>query len=115
MTAKRSIVSRFFLGTWHLIDGARKLALNLLFLLFMYFVVMALIDTGETLVIQPDTALILQPYGTVVEQYSGTPLDYAIQQATETAPTETNIMQCGGSAYGQKSVCVVKPGALVYK
>jgi len=91
MTAKRSIVSRFFLGIWHLIDGARKLALNLLFLLIMYFVVMALIDTGETLVIQPDTALILQPYGTVVEQFSGTPLDYAIQQATETAPTETRL------------------------
>lgn len=91
MTADRSIISRFFLGTWHFIDGARKVVLNLLFLLILYFVAMAFIDSGETLLIQPDTALILQPYGNVVEQYSGTPLDYALQQATETSRTETRL------------------------
>jgi protease-4 len=91
MTPKRSIFSRFFLGIWHFIDGARKFVLNLVFLLILYFVLMALINTGDTLVIQPDTALVLQPYGNVVEQYSGTPLDYALQQATESSPTETRL------------------------
>ena len=91
MTADRSIISRFFLGIWHLIDGARKVVLNLVFLLILYFVAMAFIDSGDTLLIQPDTALILQPYGNVVEQYSGTPLDYALQQATETSRTETRL------------------------
>jgi len=91
MTADRSIISRFFLGIWHLIDGARKVVLNLVFLLILYFVAMAFVDSGDTLLIQPDTALILQPYGNVVEQYSGTPLDYALQQATETSRTETRL------------------------
>lgn len=91
MTADRSIISRFFLGTWHFIDGARKVVLNLLFLLILYFVAMAFIDSGDTLLIQPNTALVLQPYGNVVEQYSGTPLDYALQQATETSRTETRL------------------------
>jgi protease-4 len=91
MTPKRSIFSRFFLGIWHFIDGARKLALNLVFLLILYLLVMAFIDTEDTLVIQPDTALILQPYGNIVEQYSGTPLDYVLQQATESSPTETRL------------------------
>jgi protease-4 len=91
MTSKRSIFSRFFLGIWHFIDGARKLALNLVFLLILYFILVALIDTEEMLVIQPDTALVLQPYGDVVEQYSGTPLDFVLQQATETERPETRL------------------------
>ena len=53
--------------------------------------VIALIDTDEAFTIKPDTALILQPYGDVVEQYSGTPLDYVLQQATETERTETRL------------------------
>ena len=75
MTSDRSVISRFFLGIWRLIDGARKVALNLLFLIIAYIVVIALIDTDDAFTIKPDTALILQPYGDVVEQYSGTPLD----------------------------------------
>jgi protease-4 len=91
MTSNRSAISRFFLGIWRLIDGARKLALNLVFLIIAYIVVIALIDTDEAFTIKPDTALILQPYGDVVEQYSGTPLDYVLQQATETERSETRL------------------------
>lgn len=91
MAAERSIISRFFVGIWRFIDGARKLVLNLVFLVILYIVVMAFMDSGETLIIQPDTALVLQPIGDVVEQYSGTPLDYALQQATESSRTETRL------------------------
>ena len=91
MTPQRSLFARFFLGIWHLIDGARKLVLNLVFLLFMYFLVMVFIDTDETLTIQPDTALVLRPYGNVVEQYSGTPLDAALMQVTEQERNETRL------------------------
>jgi protease-4 len=91
MTSDRSFISRFFLGIWRLIDGARKLLLNLVFLFILYLVVIALIDTDDAFIIQPDTALVLQPYGDVVEQYSGTPLDYMLQQATDTARNETRL------------------------
>jgi len=91
MNSKQSIVSRFFLGVWHLVNGARKLVLNLIFLFILYIVVVAFIDTDESFTIQPDTALILQPHGDVVEQYSGTPLDYVLQQATEMSRTETRL------------------------
>ena len=91
MTEKRSAIARFFLGIWHFIDGTRKLVLNLVFLLILYLVIIAVVDTEETLIIQPNTALLLQPFGDVVEQYSGTPLDYALQQATETSRTETRL------------------------
>lgn len=91
MKSERSFIARFFLGIWRFIDGARKLVLNLVFLLIMFVVVMAMVDTEETLIIKPDTALILRPYGDVVEQYSGTPLDYVLMQAAETGRTETRL------------------------
>lgn len=91
MSSDRSMISKFFVGIWRFIDGARKLLLNVVFLVILYFLVMAFIDTGETLIIQPDTTLVLRPYGNVVEQYSGTPLDYALEQATQTTRSETRL------------------------
>ena len=91
MTSNHSFISRFFLGIWHFINGARKFVLNLVFLFILYIVVVALIDTDEAFIIQPDTALILQPHGSVVEQYSGTPLDYVLQQASESPRAETRL------------------------
>ena len=91
MTSERSALTRFFLGIWHVIDGARKLVLNLIFLLIMYFVVLAVIDTGDTVIIKQDTALVLRPYGNIVEQYSGTALDQIVQQATEQERSETRL------------------------
>jgi protease-4 len=43
------------------------------------------------LIIQPDTALILRPQGNVVEEYSGTPLDQALEQATDGTRSETRL------------------------
>lgn len=91
MKSERSFIYRFFRGIWHFIDGTRKLVLNLVFFLIMFFVIMAMVDTDEVLIIQPDTAMVLRPYGDVVEQYSGTPLDYVLMQASETGRTETRL------------------------
>ena len=52
---------------------------------------MAVVGTDEPLVLQPDTALVLRPLGDVVEQYSGTPLDYVLMQAAETGRLETRL------------------------
>jgi len=91
MSSQRSVIARFFGAVWRLVDGTRKLVLNLVFLLILYLVVLALIDSGETLIIQPDTALVLRPQGDVVEEYSGTPLDHALEQATESTRSETRL------------------------
>lgn len=91
MTSERSFISRFFLGIWRFIDGTRKLVLNLVFLLILFFVIMAFVDTGEPLVIKPDTTLVLRPFGNVVEQYSGTPLDHILMQATDSGRSETRL------------------------
>lgn len=91
MNTERSTLTRFLLGIWHFIDGARKLVLNLVFLLILYFVVLAVISTDDVLIVQSDTALVLRPYGNVVEQYSGTALDLALQQVAEQERSETRL------------------------
>ncbi len=88
---ERSAFSRFFLTLWRFIDGARKLVLNAVFLLILFFVVMAFVHSGNSLILQPKTALVISPYGNVVEQYSGTPLDQALQNATEQTRRETRL------------------------
>jgi protease-4 len=74
-----------------MLDGARKVFLNLVFFFLLYLVIAGLLDFEESLILHPDTALVLQPQGNVVEEYSGTPLDFALQQATETGRTETRL------------------------
>ena len=88
---ERSVITRFLLAVWHFIDGTRKLVLNLVFFLILFFVVLAVIDTGDALILQPNTALVINPYGNVVEQYSGTPLDQALQQAADESRRETRL------------------------
>ena len=41
--------------------------------------------------IKPDTTLVLRPYGNIVEQYSGTPMDYVLMQATDGGRNETRL------------------------
>jgi protease-4 len=91
MKKERSLPARMLLGIWHMIDGARKVVLNLVFFLIVYVVIVALIDSGDHLIVQPDTALVLRPQGDVVEQYSGTPLDHVLMQATDSGRQETRL------------------------
>jgi protease-4 len=87
----RSTLTRIVVGIWRFIDGARKLALNLVFLLILFFIFATVWESGDSLVIQPRTALVISPYGDVVEQYSGTPFDQALQNATDQHPRETRL------------------------
>jgi len=91
MKQQPSLPVRILRGAWRVVDGARKLVLNLVFFLLLYLVVMTLIDSGDHLIVQPETALILRPQGDVVEQYSGTPLDRALMQASEAGRQETRL------------------------
>lgn len=91
MAEQRSILVRGWLGFWGVVNGARKVFLNLLFLLFLYMVYLAVLRPDEPLTMRGDTTLVLRPYGNVVEQYSSSPFDRALQQATNEAPSETRL------------------------
>lgn len=91
MANERSLPAKIGLGIWHFINGSRKVFLNLLFLLFLYVLYLAFFHSAETLRLKPDTTLVVRPYGNLVEQYSGTPLDRAIEEATGQPRSETRL------------------------
>ena len=90
MANQRSFPVKFALGVWHFINGSRKVFLNLLFLLFLYFVFIAF-QAPETFRLKSDSTLVIRPYGNVVEQYTTTPLDRALQEAMGQDRAETRL------------------------
>jgi len=91
MAEQRSILARWWRGLWRLVDGTRKVFLNLLFLLFLYLLYIAVLRPDQTMTMRGDTTLVLRPYGNVVEQFSADPLDRALEQATSQTPSETRL------------------------
>ena len=91
MANEQSFLVKFALGLWHFINGSRKVFLNLLFLLFMYMLYVALMQPAETLRLKSETTLVIRPYGNVVEQYTSTPMDRALQEATGQDRSETRL------------------------
>lgn len=91
MTAERSPIARFFSGVWRVINGARIVFLNLVFFGIVFLIIGALMSGGEALVIQSNTALVVQPSGRVVEEYTGSAFDHAVQKATEGMILETRL------------------------
>lgn len=90
MANERSFPARFFLGIWHIINTSRKVFLNLLFLFLIYLLFVA-IQPPEISRLKPDSTLVIRPYGKIVEQYSTTPLDRAIQDAMSQERSETRL------------------------
>jgi len=90
MANERSFPVKFALGLWHFVNGSRKVFLNLLFLLLIYFVYLAF-QPAETFRLKPDSTLVIRPYGSVVEQYTTTALDRALEEATGQERSETRL------------------------
>jgi protease-4 len=64
---------------------------NILFLLLLAFIVGAVLRGSETLIIEPETTLILNPRGVVVEEFSGTPIERALNEALGEEVVETRL------------------------
>ncbi len=70
------LLRRFFRGVWDTLNFTRRLVFNLLFLLVLVFVLASLMRGRPT--VESRTALVLDPNGTVVEQYSADPVTRAL-------------------------------------
>lgn len=91
MAEQKSLLVRSWRGFWRAVDSTRRVFLNVLFLLLLYLVYLVVLRPDDPLTMRGDTTLVLRPYGSVVEQYSGTPMDRALQQATGELPRETRL------------------------
>ncbi len=81
---------RFLTGLWQALEFSRNLALNLLFLFIIIVVLIALFSGGQKKIL-PKTALVLNPSGAIVEQFSSSPVDRAIASATGDEQPETQL------------------------
>ncbi|MCX8006002.1 MAG: signal peptide peptidase SppA, partial [Burkholderiaceae bacterium] len=88
--ARRGFLRRFFSGLWAIVDGARRLTLNLLFLLLLIALAAALLmDRRPRL--QEETTLVLALQGRIVEQYTGGRAEAALAEILGEARREIQL------------------------
>jgi protease-4 len=91
MSASRpGLFRRAFGGLWRLVDGTRRLLLNLLFLALIGALVWAFATRGPA-ELQDKTVLVLNLRGPVVEQYSGSWRDTALGRARGDQPRQVQL------------------------
>jgi protease-4 len=72
---QRGTFARFFIGLWDLLNFTRRLVFNLIFLVLVIMFVVAL--RGSSVKLHERTALVLDPKGSIVEQYTSEPVQRA--------------------------------------
>ncbi|MGI2261442.1 signal peptide peptidase SppA [Shewanella sp. GXUN23E] len=67
MSTKPSVIRRIFVGLWRTVNGLRKLILNLLVFGLLAALIVAMTEE-EPVSVKPDTALVLELSGSIVDQ-----------------------------------------------
>jgi len=76
---KNGLVVGFFVFLWNFLNFSRRLIFNLIFLLLLLIFVLALRGGGAE--VKERTALVLDPKGDIVEQYTSAPAQRALSSA----------------------------------
>ncbi|MDX1572118.1 MAG: signal peptide peptidase SppA [Xanthomonadales bacterium] len=91
MTDKKpNLLFRLLRGIWLFIDGSRRLVVNIVFVLLVILIV-SLIFARTSPVLGKKTALVLNPVGYIVEQYSSAPIERAVDQLRGEEEPETRF------------------------
>lgn len=90
-TSQRGFLARIWFGFWGLIDGTRRALFNVIFLVLIVLLVAALIKGDESKPLRGDTTLVLQPAGVVVDEFSITPFERVLNEATGNEQLETRL------------------------
>ncbi len=88
---QRGFLARLWFGFWDGIDWFRRVVLNLLFLLLVVIILSVWLGGDNIEPLKSGTTLLVQPQGNVVEQYSGTPLERALDELTSNSQPETRL------------------------
>ena len=86
---KRNVFLRLFSALWAGVDGVRKV-LHLIVLLVIFMLVLGVLaSTSPTL--PTNAALVISPYGALVEQLEGDPFDRALAELIDDATPQTLV------------------------
>lgn len=88
MNIRKSVV-RLFSALWTGVDAVRKI-LHLLLLLIIFSVFVGALSSSGAM-IQANSALVIRPVGTIVEQLEGDPYDRALAELLENAEAQTLV------------------------
>ena len=90
-TKQRNFLLRLWLGFWRGLTAFRMAVFNILFLLVLAVVIRTLFSPGEAISLQEDTTLIVAPVGIIVEEFTGTPAERALNEAIGDQVPETRL------------------------
>ena len=85
----RGLIRGFFGGLWNALNFTRRLVFNLIFLAILVAVAATFFSSRPTLA--PRTALVLDPKGAIVEQYSIDPTQRALASLTGSEANEVQL------------------------
>ncbi|HMA99165.1 MAG TPA: signal peptide peptidase SppA [Wenzhouxiangella sp.] len=86
-----NILIRLWLGFWRAVTALRMGVFNILFLLVLALLIGVGLRGSEPLTLEPNTTLILNPQGILVEEYTGTPIERALNEALGEEVVETRL------------------------
>ncbi|HET9025325.1 MAG TPA: signal peptide peptidase SppA [Burkholderiaceae bacterium] len=91
MPDRPGFLRRFFLGVWRLLDFSRRLVLNVLFMVIVVVLLIAWFSSDKPRALEPDTALVLNLQGDLVEEYTIGPREAAVAEALGEQRFETRL------------------------
>ena len=93
MAAKGSWTKALFTGLWTVLNFARKLVFNLIFLVLVIGVIIAISSSEDPISVKPDSALLLQLNGNlVIEKEQADPFSQFMQEAFGEEPENPEVL-----------------------
>ncbi|MDT8449716.1 MAG: signal peptide peptidase SppA [Wenzhouxiangellaceae bacterium] len=88
---KGNFLLRLWRGFWNGLTAFRIAVFNIVFLVVLALILRALLAPGDRIELEPDTTLVLAPHGLIVEEYTGTPAERALNEALGQELPETRL------------------------
>lgn len=86
-----NILIRLWLGFWQGLTAFRMAVFNILFLIILALVVRMVFFPADGIALKERTTLVFAPEGMIVEEYTGTPVERALNEALGQAEPETRL------------------------
>ncbi|MEM7053238.1 MAG: signal peptide peptidase SppA [Pseudomonadota bacterium] len=93
MSEKKSsnLLVRIWRGFWNGLTAFRMAVFNILFLIVLALILRAIFFSGDAIMVEADSTLVLNPNGLIVEEYTGTPTERALNEALGQQLPETRL------------------------
>jgi len=88
---QRNFLVRLWLGFWNALTAFRVAVFNILFLIVLALLLRVMLAPADEIELKADTTLVIDPVGLIVEQYTGTPSERALNEALDQQLPETRL------------------------